>query len=81
MAWNPWLDFDPISEAEKVSTPALIVHTNDCALPDQARKAYDQLNGPKRLEWTTGAHFDFYDQAPKVNEAADLVANHFRQQL
>jgi uncharacterized protein len=81
MAWNPWLDFDPISEAEKVTTPTLVIHSDDCALPDQARKVYDLLTGPKRLEWTTGPHFDFYDQSPKVNEAADLVTGHFRQYL
>jgi fermentation-respiration switch protein FrsA (DUF1100 family) len=81
MAWRPWLDFDPISEAAHVSTPTLIVHTDDCALPDQARKAYDLLAGERQLHWTTGAHFDFYDQSPKVNEAADLVANHFHDHL
>jgi hypothetical protein len=81
MAWRPWLAFDPISQAATVTTPTLLVHTDDCALPDQARKTYELLNGPKRLEWTTGAHFDFYDQAPRVNEAADLVAEHFQRQL
>lgn len=81
MSWGPWLDFDPISEAVKVTVPALIVHTDDCALPDQARKAYDLLKGPKTLHWTTGAHFDFYDGAAKITEAADAVDAHFKRNL
>ena len=81
MAWRPWLDFDPISQATGVTTPALIVHTDDCALPGQARKAYELLRGPKRLHWTTGPHFDFYDQSPRVGEAVDMVAKHFDEHL
>ncbi len=81
MSWEPWLDFDPVSEAARVTKPALIVHTDNCALPDQARKVYALLKGPKTLHWTTGDHFEFYDGADKVREASDAVANHFRAQL
>ncbi|WP_149194434.1 alpha/beta hydrolase [Luteimonas suaedae] len=80
MSWEPWLDFDPISEAARVTTPALIVHSDGCALPDQARKVHDLLQGPKTLRWTDGLHFDFYDGA-KVPEAADAVAQHFERYL
>ncbi|MDX3927348.1 MAG: CocE/NonD family hydrolase [Shinella sp.] len=80
MSWEPWLDFDPIREAAKVTAPALIVHSDGCALPDQARKAYDLMKGPKTLHWTDGNHFDFYDGA-KVPEAADAVTRHFRSNL
>ncbi|WP_011579916.1 MULTISPECIES: alpha/beta hydrolase [Chelativorans] len=80
MSWEPWLDFDPISEAERVTAPTLIVHSDGCALPDQARKAYDLLQGPKMLHWTDGLHFEFYDGA-KVSEATDAVARHFGNHL
>ncbi|QJP15015.1 alpha/beta hydrolase [Starkeya sp. ORNL1] len=81
MSWGPWLDFDPISEAARVTAPALIVHSDGCALPDQARKAHALLKGPKALHWTTGGHFEFYDGAAKVNEAADAAAHHFRTHI
>lgn len=79
MSWNPWLDFDPVSEAAKVTAPTLIVHSDDCALPDQARKVHDLLAGPKALHWTTGYHFDFYDERVKVSESVAAVAAHFEQ--
>lgn len=80
MSWEPWLDFDPITAAANVRTPAIVVHSDGCALPDQARKVYDLLQGPKMLHWADGSHFDFYDGA-KVPEAADAVARHFGRHL
>ena len=81
MAWEPWLDFDPVSKASHVTAPTLIVHSDGAAFPKQARKVHELLAGPKELHWSQGAHFDFYDQAPQVREAADRVAAHFRATL
>jgi hypothetical protein len=50
-------------------------------MPDQARKVHDHLAGPKSLYWTAGHHFEFYDSADKVPEAADVAAEHFRKYL
>jgi hypothetical protein len=47
----------------------------------QARKVHRLLAGPKELYWSVGKHFDFYDQAPTVSDAADRVAAHFRAKL
>ncbi|MCV7168909.1 alpha/beta hydrolase [Mycobacterium manitobense] len=81
MSWEPWLAFDPVSKAAAVTAPALVVHSDDCALPDQARKTYDLLAGPKNLHWTEGPHFEFYDGTGKVAEAVDIVAEHFARSL
>jgi len=81
MAWEPWLDFDPVSQAPRVTAPTLIIHSDGAAFPDQARKVFGLLAGPKELHWAKGAHFDFYDQADQVREAADRVAAHFRAHL
>ena len=81
MSWEPWLDFDPVRDAAEVTTPALIVHSDGCALPDQARKAHAFLKGPKTLHWADGNHFDFYDGREKVAETADVIAEHFRTHL
>lgn len=81
MSWEPWLDFDPVREAAKVTTPALIVHTDECALPDQARKVHALLKGPKVLHWTTGGHFEFYDGPQKIAEAVEAIDRHFRTHL
>lgn len=79
MSWEGWLDFDPISEAPKVTTPALIVHSDGCALPEQARKVHALLRGPKALHWSNGYHFDFYDDPAKTSDAVAAIASFFRE--
>jgi len=81
MSWEPWLDFDPVREAAKVTTPTLIVHSDGCGLPDQARKVYGLLKGPKVLHWTVGNQFDFYDRIENIRDAADAIARYFRSYL
>jgi fermentation-respiration switch protein FrsA (DUF1100 family) len=81
MSWEPWLSFDPVGAARQVTAPTLIVHSDGAVMPEQARKVYDGLCGPKSLHWTTGGHFEFYDDPEKVREAADVAAEHFRKYL
>lgn len=81
MAWEPWIDFDPVSQASRVTAPTLVIHSDGSAFPKQARKVYELLAGPKELHWAEGTHFDFYDQAAQVRASADRVAAHFRATL
>jgi len=81
MAWEPWLDFDPVSQAPRVIAPTLMIHSERAAFPDQARKVHELLSGPKDIHWAEGVHFDFYDQVDTVTETADRVAAHFRAHL
>jgi fermentation-respiration switch protein FrsA (DUF1100 family) len=61
----------------KMKAPTLVIHSDDSALPQGARKFFDNLQGPKALYWTSGAHFDFYDQEAHVDEAVSHAAVHF----
>ncbi|NUT86159.1 alpha/beta hydrolase [Pseudomonas corrugata] len=81
MAWELWLDFDPLAQAAHVTAPALIIHSDGSAFPDQARKVYERLAGPKALAWLEGGHYDFYDQASTVRQSADRLATHFCDRL
>jgi fermentation-respiration switch protein FrsA (DUF1100 family) len=81
MSYEAMLDFDPVSKAAQVTAPTLIIHSDDSAFPDQAKKAHALLAGPKELYWPEGTHLDFYDQAPQVRDAADHAAEHFRTHL
>ncbi|GJE68439.1 hypothetical protein LNAOJCKE_5682 [Methylorubrum aminovorans] len=81
MSWEGWLEFDPVSQAALVKAPALMIHSDSAAFPNQARKAFERLAGPKELHWTEGKHFDFYDDAEKVRESADRIAAHFHRTL
>jgi uncharacterized protein len=69
-SWNSWLGFDPVSAAAKVKVPTMIIHSDDSAFPDQAKKVFGLLAGPKELSWQQGGHFEFYDNPAKVKLAA-----------
>ena len=81
MSWPQWLTFDPISVAPLCTAPAFMLHSEDAAIPDGARRFHDALTAPKELRWTTGTQFDFYDQEPTVEPALDSVAAHFGRTL
>ena len=75
------LGFNPVSKAPRVTAPALVIHSDGSTFPDQARKVYGLLAGPKELHWALGEHLDFYDQAAQVRVSADRAAAHFRATL
>jgi fermentation-respiration switch protein FrsA (DUF1100 family) len=81
MAWRDWLTYDAIALAPRVNRPTLIVHSDDAAVPDGARRFHAGLPGPKHIVWTSGTQFDFYDQEPQVTLAADRAAAHFDRTL
>jgi fermentation-respiration switch protein FrsA (DUF1100 family) len=81
MGWPEWLTFDALSPAERISVPTLMIHSDESALPDNARKFHAALKGPKALYWMQGMHLDFYDRAPLVAEAMDVMSTHFRRTL
>jgi fermentation-respiration switch protein FrsA (DUF1100 family) len=81
MSWGEWLTFDAIAVAPSVSVPTLMVHADDAALPDNARRFFDAVSGPKHLFWTVGAQTDFYDREPQVGLAVDVAVAHFRRTL
>ncbi len=81
MSWTGWLMWDGLSSARHVTTPSLMVHSNDCALPENARVVFNDLAGPKRLHWSSGSQTDFYDQPTQVDESVDLAVTHFKETL
>ncbi|WP_328563179.1 alpha/beta hydrolase [Streptomyces coelicoflavus] len=81
MAWTEWLDHDAIAVAPRVTAPTLLVHSEDAAIPDGARRFHAGLAGPSEFLWTQGTQFDFYDQAPQVRLAAGTAAEHFARTL
>ena len=81
MGWVEWLTFDGMSAAPRIKVPTLMVHSDQSALPDNVRRFYAELGGPKALYWMQGRHLDFYDRPALVNEAADVVAAHFHRSL
>lgn len=82
MSWQDWLTFDPLPAAQNIRVPTLMVHSDDAVLPDYAKSFYADLAATdKRLHWTEGSQFDFYDQPPQVTEAIEELTEHLRAHL
>ncbi|MEV4166426.1 alpha/beta hydrolase [Nonomuraea dietziae] len=81
MAWPDWLTYDSIALAPQIKQPTLLVHSEDAAIPDGARRFLTGLAGTREIHWTQGTQFDFYDQEPQVTLSVDSVAGHFRRTL
>ena len=80
IAWPGWLTYDPIALAPLVKQPTLIVHSDQAAIPDGARRFAANL--PEGTdEWHDGTQFDFYDDDSHVDLAVDLAAQHLLKQL
>lgn len=77
MAWTEWLDFDPHPFAQRLELPVMIVHSEQGAVPEGARRFHAQLSGHKEIRWLEGTQFDFYDDPERVGEAVAIVAEHF----
>jgi fermentation-respiration switch protein FrsA (DUF1100 family) len=81
MSWPDWLTYDAIALAPRIDRPTLLVHSEDAAVPEGARRFHASLAGPRDILWTEGTQFDFYDQEPQVTVAVDAVAAHFARTL
>jgi len=80
-SWLYWLTFDGLSPAAHVAVPSLLVHGDECVLPDNARSVQRRLTGPSELIWATGTQTDFYDQPEQVDLAVEEADRHFRETL
>jgi fermentation-respiration switch protein FrsA (DUF1100 family)/ketosteroid isomerase-like protein len=82
MAWEGWLNYDPIQYASKVKVPVLIVHSKTAAVPQGAELFYNNLPGKKNIIWVDKAiQFDFYDQEPYTSNAASDAVKWFGEYL
>jgi uncharacterized protein len=73
MSWWYWLSFDGLRAADRVSAPALFVHSDGCVFPDNVRSVHARLGGEKQLVWTEGGQTDFYDQPAQVEFAVNAA--------
>jgi hypothetical protein len=76
-----WHDFNIWSVASAITTPALFVHSNESALPENVKRLHNSVKGSKELYWTSGEHTEFYDRGQQVNEASQALIRHFKEAL
>lgn len=77
LTWQPWLTYDAFAQLPGVTTPTLLVHSDDAVLPDNARRVADGLGRYASIVWGEGAQTDFYDQPAQVDFAVRAVLEHF----
>src|SRR4051812_3771539 len=81
MGLEQFFDFDPASQASALTTPTMVVHSDGCAFPEEAKKLYDGIQGDKELVWADGNHFDYYDSQAQIDNAVENVTRFFRIHL
>lgn len=81
MGLDEFLEFDPVSKASAITTPTMVVHSDGCAFPDEAKKFYSELQGEKELVWADGTHYDYYDSQAQIDNAVANVTRFFRTHL
>ncbi|MEH0420771.1 alpha/beta hydrolase [Streptomyces sp. B21-083] len=80
-SWANWLSFDALSEASSITTPTIVVHSDESALPENAKKLYEAVQGEKELVWSDGNHYDYYDSPKQMDNAVANVTRFFRIHL
>ena len=80
-SWATWLDFDALSEAGRITTPTMVVHSDESALPANAKALYEAVQGEKELVWSDGNHWDYYDSPKQVDNAVENVTRFMRTHL
>ena len=81
-SWEPWLTFDGIQLADKLTKPTLLVHSEAAAIPDGARQFADRMGAKATMFWLDNVtQFDFYDNPDPINQTLDQVVDHFTSEL
>ncbi len=77
MSWGDWLRFDSLAPASSLRVPTLVLHSDQAALPDMARRFFAALPGPRAIYWSTEPHMDFYDKPEPVQRSVGLAVDFF----
>ena len=81
MSWEKWLTYRPLSAANNIKVPSLIITSKDAATPQADQEFYDRLSGEKELIWMEGGQLDFYYKDAQVNPAIAKLVEHFKKTL
>lgn len=79
LSWKPWLSYDALASAQRLTKPLLMVGSTAMALPAGAQAYEARTHAPITKRWLSEGvtQFDFYDREDVVRVASDEVANHF----
>ncbi|MFL9658697.1 alpha/beta hydrolase [Streptomyces sp. PB17] len=80
-SWTNWLTLDALGQAPSVTIPTIVVHSDGSALPENAKKLHEAVQGPKEVVWSDGNHYDYYDSPKQIDNAVTHVTRFFRTHL
>lgn len=74
-SWKPWLTYDALASADRLTKPVLMVGSPSIALPAGAAAYEARTKAPLEKVWLGEdvTQFDFYDRADVVAKSADAV--------
>ncbi len=76
--WEGWLTYYPADQANRLTQPLAIVHSEAAAIPQGVKAFLAGFAGEATLQMLEGVtQFDFYDNPEDVTRAADTMAAHF----
>jgi uncharacterized protein len=77
------LSYDSISAAARLTTPLLMVHSDQCAVPDAVRRQFAVVpTADKRLVWEgENRHFNYYEDPTTIERAAWSMVDWFARHL
>ncbi len=76
--WEGWLTYYPADQADRLTHPLAIVHSEAAAIPQGVKAFLAGFAGEATLQMLEGVtQFDFYDNPEDVTRAADTMAAHF----
>lgn len=77
------LKYESISAAERLKTPWLMVHSDQCFLPDAAKRHFEAaVNAEKQMAWEGDtAHLRFYDDEIVIDPTVQKIAAWFKSHL
>jgi len=75
--------FDSIGAAARLTTPVLIVHSDQCAIPDAARRHFAVVpSANKQLLWEGQTrHLQYYDDPEVIDRTVCSIVDWFSRQL
>ena len=76
-SWKPWLTYDGVASADRLTKPTLLVGSASIALPAGAEAYEARTKAPLEKLWLGDdvTQFDFYDRKDAVKAASDAVAD------
>ena len=78
MSQEPITAYDAQTQAQEITVPTMLVHSENALSPMLARRLYDNLDGPKDMEWITSkGQIDFYDDPAIIDPVAKRAADFF----